>query len=81
MCIRDRERQMRMDYPEIVNGIALLVGAGLTVKNAWKKIVDNYEEQKDKKRNVLHMRRWRMLCGKCKEALQNRSVMSISGNG
>ena len=41
---------MRMDYPEIVNGIALLVGAGLTVKNAWKKIVDNYEEQKDKKK-------------------------------
>lgn len=45
-----KERQMRMDYPEIVNGIALLVGAGLTVKNAWKKIVDNYEEQKDKKK-------------------------------
>ena len=40
-----RERQMQIDYPEIVNRIALLVGAGLTVKNAWKKIVDQYQEQ------------------------------------
>ena len=44
------EKQMRIDYPEIVNGIALLVGAGLTVKNAWKKMVDNYEEQKEGKK-------------------------------
>ena len=46
----DREKQMLMDYPEIVNKIVLLVGAGLTVKNAWKKIVDHYEEYKGKKR-------------------------------
>ena len=39
-----------MDYPEIVNKIVLLVGAGLTVKNAWKKIVDHYEEYEGKKR-------------------------------
>lgn len=44
------EKQMRIDYPEIVNGISLLVGAGLTVKNAWKKMVDNYEEQKEGKK-------------------------------
>lgn len=46
----NREKQMMMDYPEIVNKIVLLVGAGLTVKNAWKKIVDHYEEYKGKKR-------------------------------
>lgn len=48
----EREAQMQMDYPEIVNRIALLVSAGLTVKNAWKKIVEQYEEQstEDQKR-------------------------------
>lgn len=45
-----REEQMQMDYPEIVNKIALLVGAGLTVKNAWKKILDHYEEQTEEKK-------------------------------
>lgn len=45
-----REEQMRMDYPEIVNKIALLVGAGLTVKNAWKKILEHYEEQVEEKK-------------------------------
>lgn len=39
-----RELQMKRDYPELVNQISLLVGAGMTVKNSWKKIVKNYEE-------------------------------------
>lgn len=46
---RERMRQMKMDYPEIISQIALLVGAGLTVKNAWKKIALNYQEHKNEK--------------------------------
>lgn len=46
---KDRARQMEMDYPEIVSQISLLVGTGMTVKNAWKKIISNYQEQKSVK--------------------------------
>lgn len=44
---KERQRQMKIDYPEIVSQISLLVGAGLTMKNAWKKVVMNYQEHKE----------------------------------
>lgn len=37
-----RCRQMRLDYPEIVSKLTLLLGAGMTVKRAWKKIAEDY---------------------------------------
>lgn len=43
----ERERQMMLDYPEIVNKLTLLLGAGMTVKSAWQKIIQDYERQKE----------------------------------
>lgn len=43
----DKERQMMLDYPEIMNKLTLLIGAGMTVKKAWEKIVQDYERQKE----------------------------------
>ncbi len=42
-----RRRQMITDYPEVVNKTTLFIGAGMTVKRAWRKIVEDYERQKD----------------------------------
>lgn len=44
---KKREEQMMRDYPEVIGKLNLLLGAGFTVKNAWKKILDDYEKQKD----------------------------------
>lgn len=41
----NRRRQMRLDYPEIVSRLTLLLGAGMTVKRAWKKIIQDYAEK------------------------------------
>lgn len=41
-----KKRQMLLDYPEIVNKMTLFIGAGMTVKRAWQKIVEDYERQK-----------------------------------
>lgn len=43
----DREEQMRMDYPEIVSSLALLLGAGMTVPNAWNKIAKDYKRRRE----------------------------------
>ena len=43
---RKREEQMMCDYPEIISKLNLLLGTGVTVKNAWRKILDDYEKQK-----------------------------------
>lgn len=38
--------QMMKDYPEIVSKLVLLLGAGMTVRNAWKKVVSDYSRRK-----------------------------------
>ena len=46
---RERAAQMLRDYPEILNQFALLLGAGMSVKNAWCRIVLHYQEGKKEK--------------------------------
>ena len=41
-CEKEKIKQMRCDYPEIVAKLSLLVGAGMTVRMAWEKIVVDY---------------------------------------
>lgn len=43
-----REKQMLFDYPEIVSQFTVLIGAGMSTKNAWKKIVEDYRRQKER---------------------------------
>ena len=39
---KKRETQVLIDYPEIINKFVLLLGAGMTMKNAWGKITTEY---------------------------------------
>lgn len=45
-----RKEQMQGDYPLIVCKMAVLVGAGMTVKGAWQKIVEDYDKSKERKK-------------------------------
>ena len=38
-----RKEQMIRDYPEIISKLTLFLGAGMTVKRAWQKIITDYE--------------------------------------
>lgn len=37
-----REDQMMCDYPEVVDKLSLLVGAGMTIRGAWQRICSDY---------------------------------------
>lgn len=41
-----RRQQMMLDYPQIVSQLNLLLGAGMSSKSAWKKIVDDYQRRR-----------------------------------
>ncbi len=41
-----REKQMLLDYGQIVLKLSLLYQAGLSITGAWDRIVDNYEKEK-----------------------------------
>lgn len=42
----NKKRQMEMDYCEIVSKLVMLMGAGLTIRNAWHKTASDYENKK-----------------------------------
>lgn len=42
---KKRERQMLLDYSEIVSRLAVFLGAGLPVRKAWERIVLDYENK------------------------------------
>lgn len=37
-----RNKEMIQDYPEIISKITLLMGAGMSIRSAWKKITEDY---------------------------------------
>ncbi len=40
--MKKRKQQMLIDYPEIINKFTLLINAGMTIKQAWSKISEDY---------------------------------------
>lgn len=40
-----REKELRLDYPEILEQFVLLIGAGLSIRGAWQKIALEYQKQ------------------------------------
>ncbi|MGO5053015.1 hypothetical protein ACTQ6A_10920 [Lachnospiraceae bacterium LCP25S3_G4] len=44
---KKRKYQMMIDYPEIVMKMSLLLGAGMTLKSTWKKILYEYQIYND----------------------------------
>jgi hypothetical protein len=41
-----RERELLLDYADLLSKLVVLTGAGLTIRNAWEKIVHDYESAK-----------------------------------
>lgn len=43
--LQERERELRRDYPEMIEQFVLLVGAGMTIKGAWIRMTEDYHRQ------------------------------------
>jgi hypothetical protein len=43
---KKRERELLLDYSDLLSKLVVLTGAGLTIRNAWEKIVHDYEAAK-----------------------------------
>lgn len=46
--IAKREQQLQREYPQIVERLILLIGAGLTVRGAWYRITEDYMQRYDR---------------------------------
>ena len=48
-AIKDRNTKLQLEYPEIVSKMAVLMGSGMTVEQAWNRISAQYHDKRQKK--------------------------------
>lgn len=53
--IKERSEQMLSDYPEVVSKMTLFIGAGMTVRGAWKKVVTDYRRRREKGQSARYV--------------------------
>lgn len=52
--LEERRRELLLDYPEIVNKLALYMGAGMTIRNAFFKMGEDYRRQREERRKYVY---------------------------
>ena len=43
--IKERDEQLIQDYPEMVSKLSLYIGAGMSIRVAWRKMVSEYQQK------------------------------------
>jgi hypothetical protein len=49
-----RKKELLLDYPEIVNKLALYMGAGMTIRNAFFKMGEDYKKQEHHRKRYVY---------------------------
>lgn len=49
-----RRKELLLDYPEIVNKLALYLGAGMTIRNAFFKMGEDYKKQREQRKKYVY---------------------------
>lgn len=49
-----RKKELLLDYPEIVNKLTLYMGAGMTIRNAFFKMGEDYKKQNHEKKRYVY---------------------------
>ncbi len=52
--MKQRKDQMLLDYPELINKFTLLVNAGMTIRQAWIKITEDYSTKLRQEKGNKH---------------------------
>jgi len=52
--LEQRKRELMLDYPEIVNKLSLYMGAGMTIRNAFAKMGEDYKKQSKERRRYVY---------------------------
>ena len=50
--LKERDRKTKLSYPEFMNELVILVGAGLSLPAAWQRIAQDYQHNKREKGNI-----------------------------
>lgn len=75
----ERENQLMLDYPEFVNRIMLLLGAGLTVRSAIERLSHEYEENRPTQPKYLYEELW-VTCWEMENGTTEAKALEDFGN-
>lgn len=53
--VEQRNRQMLLDYPQLISKLVLYMGAGMTIRNAFRKVASNYKKGKHTPKDVRYV--------------------------
>ncbi|NBI91283.1 secretion protein F [Lachnospiraceae bacterium] len=53
--VEQRNRQMLLDYPQLISKLVLYMGAGMTIRNAFQKVASNYRKEKRAKKDFRYV--------------------------
>ncbi|MDO4476247.1 MAG: type II secretion system F family protein [Lachnospiraceae bacterium] len=68
-----RRRELEMDYSSFVWQLALLVGAGMTIRGSFMRIAEGYRKQENKKSRATHEEVWRTVLDMERGVSESRS--------
>jgi hypothetical protein len=63
---KEREQMLKLEYPDMLGKLVLLLGAGMTIGGAWRRIAAAYETKR-KNRTVLEMPLYEEMLITCRE--------------
>ncbi len=77
--VKRRERQMCLEYPEVVSRLSIYLGAGMTIRTAWEKICTEHEKQEAGRRANPVYEEMRITCQEMKSGISEMSAYERFG--
>lgn len=77
-----RDRELALDYPLIISKITLFLGAGMSIRNIFMRLGEDYREKRRKGvRNDMYMKKLYWSAGSWKAAYRRHPPMPLSAEG
>ena len=77
---QELDRQLQMDYPQVISKIVLLMGAGMSVRNVFYKLGDDYLKKRGRDQNEKYIyEEILLMCHEMDSGIsENAALMNLS---
>lgn len=77
--LKKRNKELLLDYPEMVNKLTLYMGAGMTIRNAFIKMGEDYKKQKTSNKKRYVYEEILLLCHELQSGISEMEVYTHLG--
>ncbi|MCH5249778.1 MAG: type II secretion system F family protein [Lachnospiraceae bacterium] len=77
--LKKRNRELLLDYPEVINKLTLYMGAGMTIRNAFMKMGEDYKKNETSNRKRYVYEEILLLCHELQSGISETEVYAHLG--